>query len=125
VVANQARTQRRLLVAGAVAVPVAIVALYIIASRVPFQRWAPWTYCLSFGVALVSGAFFVWKLVPHAGWRTLVLIAYALGCTGVLFMFSTKVSGGKRSRLTNRWSGRVRDKVPSSYNGARAAQLNR
>jgi len=28
-------------------------------------------------------------------------------------------------RLTNRWSGRVRDKVASSYAGARAAQLNR
>ena len=27
--------------------------------------------------------------------------------------------------LTNRWSGRVRDKVPSSYAGVRAAQLNR
>ena len=30
-----------------------------------------------------------------------------------------------QSGLTNRWSGRVRDKVPSSYTGARAAQLNR
>jgi hypothetical protein len=28
-------------------------------------------------------------------------------------------------RLTNRWSGRVIDKVPSSYAGARAAQLKR
>jgi len=28
-------------------------------------------------------------------------------------------------RLTNRWSGRVRDKVPSSCSSARAAQLNR
>jgi hypothetical protein len=28
-------------------------------------------------------------------------------------------------RLTNRSSGRVRDKVPSSYIGVRAAQLNR
>ena len=28
-------------------------------------------------------------------------------------------------RLTLRWSGRVRDKVPSSYIGVRAAQLNR
>jgi hypothetical protein len=28
-------------------------------------------------------------------------------------------------RLTNRWSGRVRDKVPSSFVGVRAAQLNR
>ena len=28
-------------------------------------------------------------------------------------------------RLTTRWSGRVKDKVPSSYNSARAAQLNR
>jgi hypothetical protein len=28
-------------------------------------------------------------------------------------------------RLTNRSSGRVRDKVPSSYAGVRAAQLNR
>ena len=27
--------------------------------------------------------------------------------------------------LTNRWSGRVIDKVPSSYIGVRAAQLNR
>jgi hypothetical protein len=35
---------------------------------------------------------------------------------------------GKRQAvrgLTNRWSGRVRDKVPSSYAGVRAAQLNR
>jgi hypothetical protein len=32
---------------------------------------------------------------------------------------------GPMRRLTNRWSGRVRDKVPSSYTGARAAQLNR
>jgi hypothetical protein len=28
-------------------------------------------------------------------------------------------------RLTNRWSGRVKDKVPSSNVGARAAQLKR
>jgi hypothetical protein len=27
--------------------------------------------------------------------------------------------------LTNRWSGRVMDKVPSSCSGERAAQLNR
>jgi hypothetical protein len=27
--------------------------------------------------------------------------------------------------LTPRWSGRVKDKVPSSYIGVRAAQLNR
>ncbi len=31
----------------------------------------------------------------------------------------------RKSRLTNRWSGRVKDKVPSSSAGARAAQLNR
>ena len=30
-----------------------------------------------------------------------------------------------KCRLTPRWSGRVRDKVPSSNSGARAAQLNR
>jgi len=30
-----------------------------------------------------------------------------------------------RRRLTNRWSGRVKDKVPSSNAGVRAAQLNR
>ena len=28
-------------------------------------------------------------------------------------------------RLTNRWSGRVIGKVPSSYTGVRAAQLKR
>jgi hypothetical protein len=28
-------------------------------------------------------------------------------------------------RLTNRWSGRVKDKIPSSDVGVRAAQLNR
>ena len=33
--------------------------------------------------------------------------------------------GGGTCRLTNRWSGRVINKVPSSYIGARAAQLNR
>ena len=42
---------------------------------------------------------------------------------------SSKGSAGRsmccRRRLTNRWSGRVKDKVPSSYVGARAAQLNR
>jgi len=31
----------------------------------------------------------------------------------------------RECHLTNRWSGRVSDKVPSSYVGARAAQLNR
>jgi hypothetical protein len=31
----------------------------------------------------------------------------------------------KPSHLTTRWSGRVKDKVPSPYVGARAAQLNR
>jgi hypothetical protein len=36
-----------------------------------------------------------------------------------------KMSRSPHSALTNRSSGRVRDKVPSSYVGARAAQLNR
>ena len=31
----------------------------------------------------------------------------------------------KERGLTNRWSGRVEDKVPSSNRGVRAAQLNR
>jgi len=31
----------------------------------------------------------------------------------------------QRCRLTPRWSGRVIDKVPSPYGGARGAQLNR
>src|SRR4029077_8447444 len=30
-----------------------------------------------------------------------------------------------RRRLTNRWSARVRDRVPSSYSSARGAQLGR
>lgn len=34
-------------------------------------------------------------------------------------------TGVVHGRLTNRSSGRVIDKVPSSYVGARAAQLNR
>jgi hypothetical protein len=32
---------------------------------------------------------------------------------------------GQLDRLTNRWSGRVKDKVPTSDVGARAAQLKR
>ena len=86
--AIQSRTQRRLLVAGAVVLPVAVMALYIIASRAPFQRFPVWSYYLTFGVALVFGAFFVWKLVPQARLRTLALLAYALGGTGLLLMFS-------------------------------------
>jgi hypothetical protein len=35
------------------------------------------------------------------------------------------LAGGPRAHLTPRSSGRVRDKVPSSCNGVRAAQLNR
>jgi hypothetical protein len=35
------------------------------------------------------------------------------------------LEASRPGRLTNRWSGRVRDKVPSSYSSARAAQLNR
>jgi hypothetical protein len=63
--------------------------LYLIASRAPFQRLPPpWSDGLAFGVSLVSGAFFVWKLVPNAWWRTLALLAYALGCTGFLLMFT-------------------------------------
>ena len=34
-------------------------------------------------------------------------------------------SGRVAGRLTPRWSGHVRDKVPSSSAGVRAAQLNR
>lgn len=86
--AIQSRTQRRLLVAGAVVLPVAVMALHVIASRAPFQRFPVWSYYLALRVALVSGAFFVWKLVPQAGWRTLALLVYALGCTGFLLMFS-------------------------------------
>src|SRR5688572_3376198 len=33
--------------------------------------------------------------------------------------------GQRECHLTNRSSGRVRDKVPSTYTGVRAAQLNR
>jgi hypothetical protein len=32
---------------------------------------------------------------------------------------------GQQERLTNRWSGRVRDELPSPNFGVRAAQLNR
>jgi hypothetical protein len=35
------------------------------------------------------------------------------------------VTRRSRSRLTHRWSGRVKDKMPSSYAAVRAAQLNR
>ena len=44
----------------------------------------------------------------------------------VAFYYSFSVVAGVRGRhLTNRWSARVRDKVPSSYSSARGAQLNR
>jgi hypothetical protein len=33
-------------------------------------------------------------------------------------------NGFAQERLTNRWSGRVRNRVPSSYDGVGAAQLN-
>ncbi len=36
-----------------------------------------------------------------------------------------QVNNGIAGHLTPRWSGRVRDKVPSSFGGVRAAQLNR
>ena len=36
-----------------------------------------------------------------------------------------RLESSARRLLTNRWSGRVKDKVPSSYVGTRAAQLNR
>ena len=36
-----------------------------------------------------------------------------------------KIPQDIRAGLTSRWSGRVRDKVPSSNAGVRAAQLNR
>jgi hypothetical protein len=63
--------------------------LYLIASRAPFQKMPPpWSDYIAFAVALLSGAYCVWKLVPHAGRRTLALLAYALGCAGFLFMFS-------------------------------------
>jgi hypothetical protein len=36
-----------------------------------------------------------------------------------------RLESSVRRLQTNRWSGRVQDKVPSSYAGARAAQLKR
>jgi hypothetical protein len=48
------------------------------------------------------------------------------GATAGLWGFACRQEAASRiCRLTNRWSGRVLDKVPSSYIGVRAAQLNR
>ena len=41
------------------------------------------------------------------------------------FHASPRAAAALSCHLTNRSSGRVRDKVPSSYIGVRAAQLNR
>jgi hypothetical protein len=41
----------------------------------------------------------------------------------LLIKESAQIKMGRR--LTPRWSGRVKDKVPSSNRGVRAAQLNR
>jgi hypothetical protein len=44
-------------------------------------------------------------------------------CCGRIVIYSAYV--GSVERLTNRWSGRVRNKVPSPLIRGRAAQLNR
>jgi membrane protease YdiL (CAAX protease family) len=88
-VANQTPAQRSLLAAGVLGLPLVVMALYLIASRAPFQKMLPpWSDAIGFVLALLSGAYCVWKLVPQAGRRTLALLAYTLGCAGLLFMFS-------------------------------------
>jgi hypothetical protein len=89
-VANQTRAERSLLlIAGATGLPVAVMALYLIATRVPFQKMPPpLSDYIGFGVALLSGACCIWKLVPHTGRRILALLAYTPVCAGLLFMFS-------------------------------------
>ena len=88
--ANQARAERSLLlIAGAIGLPVAVMALYLIATRAPFQKMPPPSIdYIGFAVALLSGACCVWKLVPHTGWRILALLAYALGNSVLLLVFS-------------------------------------
>ncbi len=86
--AKQMQNRRTLQFAAAIGLPIVVMALYLIASRTPVRWFTAWSDYLGVGVAIASGAFFVWKLVPHPRWRTLALLAYALACAGMLFIFS-------------------------------------
>jgi hypothetical protein len=73
------------------------------------------------GLFLLSGAIArVFGQYKFPDLLTLVAVSTVTGVVGALAAWAW-VGGG----LTNRWSGRVKDKVPSSYTGVRAAQLNR
>ena len=67
----------------------------------------------------------------QVSWPSATLVAIFAGMPmyihGYLIVFrgSQSFLEYKKCSLTNRWSGRVKDKVPSSYIGVRAAQLNR
>ena len=65
---------------------------------------------------------FLGTLTWYSSWRGRLLRCLSVS----LEVAMIRVTKAYRSRdLTNRWSGRVKDKVPSSYAGVRAAQLNR
>ena len=83
---------------------------------------------------LPSIALFVWGLISDS--RVFLVLGFVSLLYFTVWRMYQPPAGLLRLRphvvpaviagcLTPRWSGRVRDKVPSSNGGARAAQLNR
>jgi hypothetical protein len=77
-------------------------------------------------VAIIGAAFQAWALVKLSSIGIAMFAAITLGeyVNARRKRLRARV-GHTEAPLTNRWSGRVKDKVPSSYTGVRAAQLNR
>jgi hypothetical protein len=86
--AKAGRFRQRLLVAGAVALPIVLLTAYLIASRVSARSFSPRSDYLAFGAAILCGAFCLWTRLPATRWRPLVVLLYVPASAGLLFIFT-------------------------------------
>lgn len=84
---NSVAVRRALLGGGALILPPAIVAVYLLFSRQDLRFSAAGDY-LALLAAIAVGAICLWHLVGRAGWRPIAMVVYPLVCFFALVMFS-------------------------------------
>jgi hypothetical protein len=84
---NSDTAHRVLFSAGMIVLPLFVLCLYLLVSR-STRQYSTWGDFTALGVALVSGAICLWKVLPSNGWRPLFILLFILAGTLALSLFS-------------------------------------
>jgi hypothetical protein len=86
-VAGRVTTHKTALLTGALTLPLLVLCLYLLGTR-SIREFSAWSDFTALGVALVSGAACLWKVLPSNGWRPLFILLYLVAGTLALALFS-------------------------------------